>query len=169
MTNEVLSKYSWRAAGGLQQQAHPAAPHHTFWARTLCREWPRVCRTSRRRPICQGAHGRRLPRLRSRRFAQPAGVPPWLAPLSSTTPPIGSMSSRRHRTNIAGIQAGWLAAVVSAPGFPAFVDCDGSQCQPDEGVEPPPAQCGGEGEADQYGGGLSGAEQVLDALACCRT
>jgi len=28
MTNEVLSKYSWRAAsaGGLQQQAHPAAP-----------------------------------------------------------------------------------------------------------------------------------------------
>ncbi len=57
---------------------------------------------------------------------------------------------------------------MSAPGLGAFVERDGGQCEPDDGVEPPPPECGGEGEAEQYGGGLSGAEQVLDALACCR-
>jgi len=61
MTNEVLSKYSWRAAAGLQQQAHPAAPSpHHLGTHPL----PGMATSVPHQPQatdCPGARGRRLP------------------------------------------------------------------------------------------------------------
>jgi len=61
MTNEVLSKYSWRAAAGLQQQAHPAAPSpHHLGTNPL----PGMATSVPHQPQatdCPGARGRRLP------------------------------------------------------------------------------------------------------------